>query len=151
MTERIPMTAAAEVAGQFKPGAVIEVGHPFMRDTFDGFDSDGPFRLACWRPGVYFEERLVPPDGHYTDCYADAVGKQILTIVSVHKPGRWPTRIFYTREWEDPDGKRFGKAKLFCRSAAAFRILTNGYRHLFDLKYTPAAPPAAMALRGQGR
>ena len=29
----------------------------------------------------------------------------LLTVVDIHKPGRFPTRVFYTRQWKDPTAK----------------------------------------------
>ena len=43
---------------------------------------------------------------------ANGVGKVQYAVISRHKPGRYPTRIFYTRTWIDPDGRTFGKSGL---------------------------------------
>lgn len=71
-----------------------------------------------------------PPD---IEAVADAMGAQVITVVSVHRPGRFPTRVFYTRQWRDPDGKLFGKGNLRVLSIHHFRTLTRGYRHEFRL------------------
>lgn len=111
------------------PGAFIEVAHPFVREKYNGLDEDGPFERMSWRPGVRFEH--IPPDtGAF---FADGVGKQTITIVSTHKPGRFPERVFYTRQWEAPDGHKFGKTKLLYKTIQAFRVLTRGYRHEFEM------------------
>ena len=60
---------------------------------------------------------------------ADAVGTQILTVVSVHKPGKFPARVFYTRRWRDPDGVEFGKTHLRVTVMQSFRTIVRGYRH----------------------
>ncbi len=115
------------------PGAFIEVAHPFVREEYNGLDEDGPFTRMSWKPGVRFE--LVAPDDGAA--FADGIGKQVLTIVSVHKPGKYPERVFYTRRWESPDGHQFGKTKLRVTTTGAFRTLIRGYRHEFEM-----APPA---------
>jgi hypothetical protein len=118
------------MADDFKIGAEIEVGHPFVRGMFTEHVGDGEggwseVSRPTWEPGIRHE--WVQPDD--TEPVADAVGSQILTVVSVHKPGRFPERVFYTRLWRDPDGREFGKGKLHIKTAQAFRRLIRGYRH----------------------
>ena len=62
-----------------------------------------------------------------SEAYCNAVGEMILTEVSRHKPGRYPTRVFYLREWVTPDGKRFGKPALRMCSAEKFNRLSRGW------------------------
>ena len=116
-------------ADDIKPGAVIEVGHPFILDDYDGLDDGGPFTTKSWRPGIRYE--YVPPDTG--EAVADGMGTQILTVISVHKPGRYPSRVFFTRRWRAPNGREFGKTKLCVTTLGAFRIKTRGYRHEFRL------------------
>lgn len=106
------------------PGAEIEVGHPFVRDKFDGYHVGIDGEIDCWKPGHRNEN--VYPD----DCIAvyDGMGTQILTVVSLHKPGKYPTRVFYTRKWRDPDGATFGKGALRMTTLPAFRKIIAGYR-----------------------
>lgn len=114
-------------------GEVYEVAYPFVRDTYNCLDYDedggGIVNVPTWKPGVRIE-----PDGQ-GDCQnnADALGTMRLTVVSVHKPGRFPARVFYTRAWVNPEGKVFGKTKLRMTTAGAFTILTRGYRHSYVL------------------
>lgn len=128
---------------EFKAGAEIEVGHPFVRTTFMDRDGDGEgyseTEKPTWAPGV--RQEFVAPDGF--DDVADAMGSQILTIVSVHKPGRFPERIFYTRQWRDPDGRVFGKGNLRIKTTQAFRWLVRGYRHEFRIEEPKAQVSAA--------
>ena len=106
------------------PGAEIEVGHPFVRDKYTKHDEEGGYEVDCWKPGTRGES--VYPD----DCIAvyDGMGSQILTVVSLHKPGKYPTRVFYTRKWRDPDGGIFGKGSLRMTTLPAFRKIIAGYR-----------------------
>jgi len=110
-------------------GAIIEVGHPFIRDKYSAFDGEGNYEAIGWRPGTRTE--FVCPDAMVD--VADAVGTQILTVVSIHKPGRFPMRVFYTRQWRDPDGVTFGKGHLRMKTLQAFVALINGYRYPFEI------------------
>lgn len=121
------------MADELKIGARIEVSHPFVRGEFEehtgGGDGYSSAMRPTWVPGVR-HEWLSPED---SEPVADGVGIQILTIVSIHKPGRFPTRVFYTRLWRDPDGREFGKGKLHIKTQQAFRTLIRGYRHEYTL------------------
>jgi hypothetical protein len=116
------------------PGTVIEVGYPFVRDTYND-PADGFAECKTWCPGVRHEwiapDETVAPDE--TETVADAMGTQIITVVSTHKPGRFPERVFYTQRWRDPNGREFGKGKLRTKTAQAFRRLIRGYRYEFRL------------------
>ena len=111
----------------FASGKEICVPHPFVREKVSLFDEDGPHEALSWRPGIRWE--MTSQDGG--DAFADAVGEQLLTVVSRHKPGKFPERIFYTRRWRDPDGKVFGKTKCRVTTVGAFKSLVRGYRHEF--------------------
>ena len=111
---------------------VYEFAYPFVRDTFfDRADFDDYGKRCegnqCWKPGVR-QEQCAAGDFHLV---ADGVGSQIVTVVSRHKPGRWPARVFFTRRWRDPDGKEFGKIALHVTTAGSFTRLRKGYRHRF--------------------
>lgn len=121
----------------FKPGKVIEVSYPFSKETLSLLDGDGFADFETWRPGCIVNNY---GDGDTEYC-AEGMGKMVLTVVSTHKPGKYPERVFYTRQWIDPDGKTFGKGKLHNRSKAQFSKLCKGYRHSFYLndEWTPGA------------
>jgi hypothetical protein len=124
------------MSDEFKIGAEIEVAHPFVREEYHGFDEDGPFKRMTWRPGVR-PEPVYPDDAEEV---ADGIGTQIITIISIHKPGRYPTRIFFTRRWRDPQGHEFGKTKLCTAVQSAFRTRCNGYRHEFRVADSALSP-----------
>jgi len=108
-----------------KAGDVIQIIYPFVRDIYepDKYNPDGP-KLDSWKPGVRHEFRH--PD--YMQAVADAEGHQIFNMVDVYKPGRFPTRVFYTRLWRDPEGKVFGlKGKLRIATMTRFKKLAEGY------------------------
>ncbi len=111
------------------PGSYFEVPYPFVRSTFDKHEEDEEGwvtrEVATWRPGTEYDE-----DDHGRRSFAaDDHGLMILEIISVHRPGKYPTRVFYLRRWRDPDGKTFGKTKLRITTLAAFERLLRGYRH----------------------
>lgn len=111
-------------------GQVIEVpNYPFVREQFISFEPNGEsFSDEGWRPGCRIENDGPYGEGSY---YADETGAMILTVVSLHKPGRYPTRVFFTRQWRDPDGKVFGVQKLRVTTEQAFKRMAKGYRHEF--------------------
>ena len=107
------------------PGDVFEVDYPFVRCEVTMLDADGPYEAKSWRPGTL--NRLIPPD----DCesYANGVGKMILTVESVHKPGRFPTRVFYTRKFRGPDGRVFGKGGLHIATLQKFGRISRRFSY----------------------
>jgi hypothetical protein len=110
------------------PGESYATPYPFVRELYDDGDPDGGPR-DTWRPGTRFEE--TSPEGA-ADCIADAIGQMELMVVSLHKPGEFPARVFYLREWIAPNGSRFGKRKLRMTTVSNFRALLRGYRHRID-------------------
>lgn len=103
-----------------EPGTAFKVQFPFVMEVATAVDEDGPYDVPSWRPGSKHDD-----DGaHY-----HGVGFMILTVVSVHKPGNYPPRVFYTRKWIDPQGKTFGKNNLRVTSQGNFRRLVQGYRY----------------------
>jgi hypothetical protein len=108
------------------------IEYPFVRSTYTEQDEEGMSEVACWKPGVEFV-----PTGQYgedVDTVAHGVGKQRLTVISRHRPGKFPERVFYVRQWIDPDGKAFGKPKLRITTACAFTTLCRGYRYHFEVR-----------------
>ena len=93
-------------------GQTYHVRYPFIRDEID-----------AWKPGCQAGTG-----------YADAEGQMVLTVVSVHKPGKYPERVFYTRSWIDPAGGCFGKRGLRMTTTEAFKRLASGYRHPYELR-----------------
>lgn len=104
------------------------VEYPFCRDKVTLCDEEGSAQVDTWRPGT---RQHATEFSYWTE--ADAMGEMILTVVSIHRPGDYPTRVFFTRRWKDPDGKIFGKQKLQVKSKAAFKRMLRGYRHEYTL------------------
>lgn len=115
---------------EVEAGAVFVVPYPFCRTVYEHFDADGPVKIKSWQPGVRFEygPNAYGDDPDTVEEY-DGMGAQILTVVAVFKPGRFPTRVFYTRKWRAPNGHEFGKPALRIKVVSAFRTLIRGYRY----------------------
>lgn len=128
---------------QAEPGKVFEVRpFPFLRHKASVINEDGEWdEVDCWKPGAEFVS--VPRYsgfGEYTEdteCHAHGEGALWLHVVSVHKPGRYPTRVFYRREWVDPDGKVFGRPGLKVCVLSQFRRLATGYAHEYIVRDQP--------------
>lgn len=118
-----------------KPGDVFRVKYPFLRCEVDVADSDpegqGYATIQSWKPGVEF----VPsgPYGEDSEAICHAEGEMVLTVVDVHKPGKFPARVFFTRRWVRPDGKEFGKGGLHINTVPAFKRRAAGYMHEYEL------------------
>lgn len=108
---------------QITAGETHSVRYPFAREEVEL--CDGP--ATGWRPGC----RSVQNYDDF-DFIADGHGEMLLTVVSTHKPGKFPERVFYTRQWKDPDGRVFGKGALRNTTAGNFRKLLRGYRHEYE-------------------
>lgn len=106
--------------------------YPFVRSTFTQYDEEGGYEVPTWKPGIEYDVRHSPVwTGEDVPDYfavADGVGEIILTVVSRHKPGpKYPERVFYTRQWRNPDGKLFGNNKLHICSTQAFSRRKRGW------------------------
>ncbi len=124
------MRKMTEPIFHIEAGSVFAFPYPFVQDEYQQWDEGGPFQTKSWRPGVRYE--MVYPDD--SEAVADGLGKQIVRVVDVHKPGRYPTRVFFTREWETPTGRVFGKPGLHIKTLDAFRRLVSGYRYEYRVK-----------------
>lgn len=125
---------------KYSAGDIFAFPYPFVREKYNGpIDGDWSIETMTWRPGVIHE--IIAP-GDDTETIAHAMGEQVLTVVSVHKPGQFPTRVFYTRQWRSPDGNLFGNGRLHIKTAQAFGWLLKGYRHEYRLEpETKPLPP----------
>lgn len=105
---------------------IYRAPYPFKWSTF-GF---GDYEHETWVPGVNWEERASRRSPHYDpETYAecDGIGEIEITVVSRYKPPGFRERVFYTRQWIDPDGKRFGAGKLFCVTGPTFNRRKKGW------------------------
>lgn len=116
---------------EFTAGQEITNPYPFVQDNYIAYDEEGGYAKRTWNPGVSIE---IVSDYGDTDVLAHGEGQQILTVVDVHKPGKYPTRVFYTRTWVDPDGRKFGKSKLHIATVEKFRRLSRGFNLKYDVE-----------------
>jgi hypothetical protein len=115
-------------------GRTYSVLYPFIRDEYDRLDMDGEgfktVTVPTWKPGVRFEHTDNFGDA---EAFADGLGSMSLEVIDIHKPGRFPERVFYVRKWIDPDGKEFGKGGLRIAITSKFKRLAGGYRHEYEM------------------
>jgi hypothetical protein len=126
-------------------GDTFTIAYPFVRDTFldvlGEFEDGYPVERPTWKPGTRSED-IGPEDAAE---FADAIGSATFTVIGAYRPGRFPTRVFFTRQFTDPDGKAFGKGKLHIKTLGQFRRLTSGYLEPFGIGDTP--PPQRWSSR----
>ena len=97
-------------------GKTYEAPYPFVAEGWTDWNGGNPESFESWKPGFDVNQ-----DGTRRSLCADEMGKVSLRVVSLHKPGpKYPTRVFYVRQWQDPDGKVFGKTSLKVISARSF-------------------------------
>jgi hypothetical protein len=111
-------------------GEVREVVYPFIRAPYGYMDVEGPVESESWKPGTKDVQSY--PDEF--EAVAEARGLMRLTVVSVHKPGKYPTRVFCSRRFVDPDGREFGKGKLHIMTVEKFNRLSSGYQVEYRLE-----------------
>lgn len=91
----------AKARAIIEEGSVFTVEYPFYREN------------DMWIPGE--------GDGELT-------GLMVLSVIAIHRFAYYQDRIFYIREWEGPDGSKFGDTKLRCTAISHFRKLLSGYK-----------------------
>lgn len=106
---------------EIKAGNEYRVKFPFYRKKVLGD--------TLWAPGC--AEQFLEPDSW--EKVADGEGELILTVVDVHKPASYPTRVFFTRSWVDPDGVAFSKNKLHIATLATFKRRATSYYYDYRL------------------
>lgn len=122
---------------------VYEVRYPFVRSTYHELDGDesgfGYVEVPTWKPGIRTEGGTDNLYREWTRHEADGVGLMRLTVVSRHTPSsRYRERVFFTREWVDPDGRTFGKKQLRVLGAAAFRRIATSFRVEYEIAAKPS-------------
>jgi len=82
-------------------------------------------KIEQWKPGITYTQESPYQDG---EAYCEGEGFMVITEISRHKlPRPYPTRVFFTRKWIDPDGKKFGSNKLNIISLGTFNKIIKGY------------------------
>lgn len=108
-----------------EPGTEFKMPYPFVMASGYTIGEEGPVNFPSWKPGIIEEETR---EGGSEILY-HGVGAVVLTVVDTFKPKGWPTRVFYTRKWIDPQGRAFGKDKLRVTTLGYFNQLCQGYRY----------------------
>lgn len=114
----------------YKPGDVHHFAYPFIRDTYDDYEEDGPVKRKTWKPGANIEVSRYD----HEEVWANGEGEMIITVVDCIKPGKFPMRVFYTRKFVNPDGKEFGKGSLRMATLYKFKQLISGYRYEYEIE-----------------
>lgn len=128
-----PTEAERVAMGEVLVEGQYAVRYPFVREKAIAhweYSEDGPVEIETWRPGIVYEQ-CGPED---VEAVAHGEGLMLLNIVSSHKPGRYPERVFYERRWVDPDGNVFGRAKLLIATREKFNRLSRGYAHPYEVR-----------------
>ncbi len=124
------MTAPAIEAGK-----EYRAAFPFVRTTYEAAPEDpeewgAPIERPTWRPGVEHEQT----NNGDSWSFAHADGEVAYSVIATFRPGKYPARVFYLRNWIDPDGKRFGKNNLRITTIQNFRLMLKGYRHDYEIE-----------------
>jgi hypothetical protein len=123
---------------EIEPGATFTALYPFTRTEVELWDTDGLSTVPSWRPGARAQV-YTGPDSAAPACHAE--GQAEYHVISRHKPGRFPERVFYTRVFITPGGFRFDGPKsraLRWATVAQFKRMIAG--HPFDYVVEPDAP-----------
>ena len=105
-------------------GQTINVKFPFHLKVWAKHDVGGEvYPEETWVPGC--RDEIKYPDD--SERVADGMGEMILDVVDIHKPGRYPERVFYTRKWIDPDGNEFSSGRLQITTIPTLKKRAAGY------------------------
>lgn len=109
-------------------GEQYRVKYPFTLETFHIFDfvEGQPVPDERYRPGCSTEQH---EDGGEGERFASGEGEMIMEVIDIHKPGKYPARVFYTRRYIDPEGNEFGSGRLQVATKSTFRRRAHGYYH----------------------
>jgi hypothetical protein len=136
-TTRVSSLARAQKSGGFivkkenliNVGDVFRVTYPFVLKEISLWDDEGLNKFKSWVPGIDYE--LVYPDESKPIAHGE--GYMILEVISTHKPGKYPERVFFTRKYSDPDGKIFGKGNLHICSLQKFKRIASSYQFEYEI------------------
>lgn len=120
---------------EYETGAVIECKWPLTWCLHYQPQIGPGHAILGWRAGVF------PRDGDggsyqsYTEWDANGEGVARFTVISVHKPGKYPARVFYTREFVSPDNMPIHnkERRLHICSVAAFKKRVEGWPYSYDV------------------
>jgi hypothetical protein len=117
------------MAATFQPGDVFERKHPFTWVVERHGEPDRD--TERWRPGAW-ETKYIPPDDACAICHGEGTVK--FTVVSVHTPPKYPTRVFFTRQFFMPDGKPYASSRLKNCIIAKFSKDIKAFPFLYEVE-----------------
>lgn len=118
------------MAREFAAGEVFERDHPFTWVVEHRGDLDR--ENERWRPGAW-ETKYIYPDSAVA--IANGVGRVKFTVVSSHRPPGYPTRVFFTRQFFQPDGEAYASSKL--RNCIASKFAKDIEKFPFEYEVEP--------------
>lgn len=113
-----------------------KIEYPFFRSYRELYSSENDSYNICetWEAGV---KTVVTGTNYqdyiYTDLMANDVGEMIITELGRFKPEGYPERVFFKREFINPDGVKFGNTKCRIATTGRFNKLIKGYAHKYSL------------------
>lgn len=110
-------------------GQVFSVSYPFCLDVHAGIADEFHPPFGKWRPGIDY----VPYGPDDVEAVAHGMGVMLMTVVDVFHPKPFPPRVFFTRKYQDPDGKVFGKNKLHIWTREKFLRISRGFHVEFKI------------------
>jgi hypothetical protein len=116
---------------EFHAGQEIITEYPFVKEEIQGhlINVNTDF-VSVWIPSVKYEIISEFEEGFF----CDGLGKRIITVHAVFKPGKFRTRVFYTQKWQDPEGKIFGSNKLRIMAVQFFRDRSGPFKFPYEVK-----------------
>ena len=112
-------------------GQTYPVWWPFKRENYTPIPDEDP--AAGGTPSLSRETFTWIPGWRYEDCGPEDVeeawdgeGTQHRTVISLHRPAQFPTRVFYVRFWRDPYGRAFGNRALRMTTVQSFNQWHRG-------------------------
>lgn len=122
--------------GEIFDGAQFVRTHPFTLDTTGAYK---------WRPGAWEKEPRAAQGYWERDDIAacHGLGFVYFTVISVHKPGRYPTRVFYSRHHVTPDNEVLPESGCLCVTMEKF----NRLRKDFQVPYVVVGPSEEVTAR----
>ena len=116
---------------EIEVGRDYEINYPFTRCKYLAYDGErNMVEHDGWKPGIEYEH-----NDNYggSQAFADANGSMTLSVISIHKPGKYPERVFYTRKFKNPDGQEFGKGGLKITTTTNFKKLISGFMYEYAI------------------
>lgn len=125
--------APAQETAQETP-IVFERPHPFTRCIISVWCGDENSNARVdeerWRPGAWGQYCYSPED---VGPAAHAMGVCRFEVQGEYKPGRYPTRVFFTQVFIDPNGKEMRRSGLRIKTKYAFARQLRGLPFEYEL------------------